>query len=288
MSTDTVTTAVVKRDNSPTAMIERYSDSFATVLPSHIKPATWVRLAVSLFRRDEKLAAAAQSDPNSMFAALMDAARQGLEPGTDQYYLTPRKVKGKPTVLGIRGYQGEVELIYRAGAVSSVIVEVVREEDTFTYVPGRHERPVHEIDWFGDRGELRGVYAYAVMKDGATSKVVVLNRRHIEAAKKYSYGSNEPTSPWQTSEEAMWLKTAAHRLQKWVPTSAEYMREQLRAVRDVQAEQPQPPQPAQPQSAPQQTDPTDVSHLPEADPEVMDAELVEPEFDDEYATEDAR
>jgi hypothetical protein len=34
----------------------------------------------------------------------------------------------------------------------------------------------------------------------------------------------------------MWMKTGAHRLAKWVPTSAEYMREQLRAVRDVAAE----------------------------------------------------
>jgi recombination protein RecT len=48
----------------------------------------------------------------------------------------------------------------------------------------------------------------------------------------------------------MWLKTAARRLAKWVPTSAEYMREQLRAVRDVAAEQPAvagpPPQPLTP------------------------------------------
>jgi len=35
----------------------------------------------------------------------------------------------------------------------------------------------------------------------------------------------------------MWMKTAAHRLRKWVPTSAEYMREQLRIVAGVQAEQ---------------------------------------------------
>ena len=34
----------------------------------------------------------------------------------------------------------------------------------------------------------------------------------------------------------MWLKSAVRQLRKWVPTSAEYIREQMRAVRDVAAE----------------------------------------------------
>jgi recombination protein RecT len=218
-------------------MVQQYRDDFAMVLPSHIKPETWVRLAVGLVRRDQKLAAAAQADPTSLMAALMDAARQGLEPGTEQYYLTPRKVKGKLTVLGIRGYQGEIELMYRAGAISSVIVEVVRDKDTFQYSPGRMDRPEHEIDWEADdRGKLRLVYAYAIMKDGAVSKVVVLNKKHIAEARAMSQGADSEYSPWQRSEEAMWLKTAAHRLQKWVPTSSEYIREQLRAAKEVAAE----------------------------------------------------
>jgi recombination protein RecT len=236
--TESVTSAVAVRDNSPSNMVQQYKDEFAMVLPSHIKPETWVRLAVGLVRRDHKLAAAAQSDPASLMAALMDAARQGLEPGTEQYYLTPRRIKGKNTVQGIRGYQGEIELMYRAGAISSVIVEVVREKDTFRYSPGRMDRPEHDIDWDAeDRGPLRLVYAYAIMKDGATSKVVVLNRGHIAAAKSMSQGADSEYSPWKRHEEAMWLKTAAHRLQKWVPTSAEYIREQLRAANEVAAEQ---------------------------------------------------
>ncbi len=250
MSTETVGAAVAKVQSGPVGLIEKYRSDFAMVLPSHIKAETWIRLAVGLVRRDKKLAEACASDPGSMMAALLDAARQGLEPGTDQYYLTQRKVKGKPTVLGIRGYQGEIELIYRAGAVSSVIAEVVRDGDLFLWEPGAWDtqqpsrwqgamdRPIHKADWFTDRGALIGVYAYAVMKDGAVSRVVVLNQQHIDAAKKYSQGSDSDYSPWRTNPEAMWLKTAAHRLQKWVPTSAEYMREQLRAVRDVATEQP--------------------------------------------------
>ncbi|MGW7785986.1 recombinase RecT [Streptomyces tricolor] len=237
MTENTVSNAVAVRDNGPGAMVEHYRNDLAMVMPSHVKPDTFVRLAVGVLRRDKNLALAAQNNPAALMGALMDAAQLGLTPGTEQYYLVPRKQKGRLEIQGIRGYQGEIELIYRAGAVSSVIVEVVRQADTFRYTPGRDERPLHEIDWdVEDRGPLRLVYAYAVMKDGATSKVVVLNRAQVMKAKAMSQGSDSPYSPWQKHEEAMWMKTAAHRLTKWVPTSAEYMREQLRAQADVAAE----------------------------------------------------
>lgn len=227
-----------KKPGTPTEVVQAYQADFAAVLPSHVKPETWVRLAVGALRRDPKLAQAASNDLAALMGALLTAARLGLEPGTEQFYLVPRKDKGTMKVAGQIGYQGQIELIYRAGAVSSVIVEVVREKDVFEYAPGRDERPRHIIDWDAeDRGPLRLVYAYAVMKDGATSKVVVLNKGHIATAKAISQGSDSEYSPWKKHEEAMWMKTAAHRLAKWVPTSAEYMREQVRAIQDVAAEQ---------------------------------------------------
>lgn len=263
MTDQTVTNAIAVRDQGPGAMVEHYKNDLAQVMPSHVKPDTFVRLAVGVLRRDRNLAQAAQNNPAALMGALMDAAQLGLTPGTEQFYLVPRKKAGRLEVQGIRGYQGEIELIYRAGAVSSVIVEVVRQADTFRYSPGRDERPHHEIDWDADdRGPLRLVYAYAVMKDGATSKVVVLNRAQVMQAKAMSQGSDSAYSPWQKHEEAMWLKTAAHRLTKWVPTSAEYMREQLRAQAEVAAEQ----------------RPAPVAPLPQP---ISEDEAIEAEFVDE-------
>lgn len=258
--------SVARRESGPEALIREYSSDFATVLPSHIKAATWVRVAQGALKKGKKtkvknqagqwvevfeLELAAHNNPAAFVSALLDAARQGLEPGTEQYYLTPRQVNGRLEILGMRGYQGEVELMYRAGAVSSVIVEVVRDNDTFVWTPGKvdhqqpprwegaMQRPYHEVDWFGeDRGELRGVYAYAVMKDGATSRVVILNRRDIERIKSFAEGTTSKHSPWNTSEEAMWLKSAAHQLRKWVPTSAEYITAQVRAVREGNTPEP--------------------------------------------------
>ncbi|WP_019358031.1 recombinase RecT [Streptomyces sp. AA1529] len=268
-----ISNAVAKRDDGPAAQLQQYRDEYAALVPSHINLDQWIRLAVGAIRGNEDLEEAARNDVGVFLREMKTAARLGLEPGTEQFYLTPRKSKahrGQPIIKGIVGYQGIVELVYRAGAVSSVIVETVRQSDTFRYTPGRDERPIHEIDWFADdRGPLVGVYAYAVMKDGATSKVVVLNKRQVMEAKAKSDSRNSQYSPWQTNEEAMWLKTAVRRLAKWVPTSAEYMREQLRAAKEVAAE----PAPDAPPLPPVQAAPLD-----DVDPdtgEVLEGELLD-------------
>lgn len=245
MTEQSITKAVAKQDEKkatgPATLVKQYRSDFADVLPSHIKPATFVRVAAGALKKGEKdqrtgitkLEQAAANNTGAFLSALLDAARLGLEPGTEQYYLTPRKNKNngnREEILGIVGYQGLIELMYRAGAISSVVVEVVRENDRFAYSPGRMDRPEHEIDWDAeDRGKLRLVYAYATMKDGSVSKVVVLNRAKIAVLRRSAQGADGQYSPWQQHEEAMWMKSAVRQLAKWVPTSAEYITTQRRA-----------------------------------------------------------
>jgi recombination protein RecT len=102
---------------------------------------------------------------------------------------------------------------------------------------------------------------------------VVLNRQHIAAIRAQSQGAGSQYSPWNKWEESMWLKSAAHQLQKWVPTSAEYIREQLRAVRDVAAEGASAPSnPAGPPPVvPATEQPIDITHMTDT----VDAEIVE-------------
>jgi recombination protein RecT len=259
-----VSQAVAQRDNGPTALIQRYSSDFATVLPSHIKPETWVRLAQGALRKgkritDQKdpnhgqfeLEVAARNNPGVFLAALLDAARLGLEPGTEGYYLTPRRIggrNGRLEILGIVGYQGYVELMYRAGAVSSVVVKAVRANDEYDFIAGQLDHQ-HPPRWVGPqevprhryppfardsvRGGLVGVYAYARMKDGAVSQVVELDADDIDRIKRVNPASGGEYSPWTNWEEAMWLKSAARQLRKWVPTSAEFIREQARALAEA-------------------------------------------------------
>lgn len=225
---------------TPGELIARHSDDLSSVLPSHIHAPVWIRVAQGAVRRDPKVLEAATTSPTTLMVALLNAARLGLEPGTEEFYLTPRKVKGRFEILGIVGYQGIVEMMYRAGAVASVVAECVYEKDGFDYQPGRDDLPRHTIDWDStDRGNLRLVYAYARLRSGAVSKVVVLNRAEINKIKASAQGSTGEYSPWRTNEAAMWLKSAVRQLRKWVPTSAEH-RDQLRhdaqGIARVQAE----------------------------------------------------
>ena len=225
---------------SPADLIARHAVDFGTVLPSHIHAPVWVRVAQAAVRRDNNLMQAAAESPGTLMTSLLNAARLGLEPGTEEFYLTPRTVKGRKEILGIVGYQGIIELMYRAGAVSSVVAECVYTSDEFDYQPGRDDLPRHVIDWDSeDRGPLRLVYAYARMHSGSVSKVVVLNKPEINKIKASAQGSTSQYSPWRTNESAMWLKSAVRQLRKWVPTSAEH-RDQLRVdaqgVARVQAE----------------------------------------------------
>jgi len=85
-----------------------------------------------------------------------------------------------------------------------------------------------------------GVYAYAELTTGAMSRVVLLGRDDVMAARDDSDSKDSEYSPWNRLDggpdrpefrgRSMWWKTAAKRLEPWVPTSAEYRREQLRAT----------------------------------------------------------
>lgn len=216
-------TAVAKK--GPDELIETYGEHFATVLPSHLTQESWLRLALGVMRKSPELRQAAERDPGSLVVALMECARLGHEPGTKSFYLVP--IGGK--VEGWEGYRGVIDRMFRGGAVTSVKVEIVREGDKFRYDPGTMNRPEHEVDWFGgDRGQIIGAYAYAELVGGATSRVVVIDRDYIAKVKKEAKGSGNASSPWQKWDEAMVLKTAAHRLEPWVPTSAEYRNQSVR------------------------------------------------------------
>lgn len=218
---------------------------FENVLPSHIESRSFVGMAESALYRDDKLMQAANTSPQSLFGALMKCASLGHQPGSDEFYLVPRKRKGKLEIQGIEGYRGIVERMYRSGAVASVIVREVCEKDDFDFIEGEMDRPRHRIEWFSteSRGAMIGVYAYAKMSGGAVSRVVVLSRADVMASKAKSDGASSEFSPWNSLDggpdypefrgRAMWWKTAARRLEPWVPTSVEFFKERVRAAAEV-------------------------------------------------------
>jgi recombination protein RecT len=220
--TQTVTGAVAKRDRSDQLVnwIRRQQDDIAMAAASHIKPAAIVRVTQGALRRDDKLLAAAIANPQSLLYALLDCARLGHEPDTDDYYLVPFGSE----VTGIEGYKGIIERMFRAGGVTSVVAQVVRQRDR--YAPrGENTPPLHEYDDFAsaeERGAMRGAYAYAIFTSGHCSQVIRMGRAEIMEHKAASRGSNRSDSPWQVWEPAMWKKTVLRGLEPYVPTSNEF------------------------------------------------------------------
>lgn len=235
--TQTIGKAVAQLGNGAQAQIKAYRADFATVLPSHMRADTWVRLAQGLLRRDAKLRVVAERNVGSFLAALLDCARLGLEPGVTYHF-----VPFGNEIVGIQDYKGVVELIYRAGAVRSVKCEVVYQFDVYDYQPDVMERPKHtppedshgHPNWFlpvEARGPMVGAYAYAEMKDGGTSRVVQMARWEIDQHKAVSKTAHLPDSLWNKWPRAAWLKTVTKELAKWVPTSPEWITHKIRAER---------------------------------------------------------
>jgi len=208
-----------KQDQVITWLRSQQAD-IAMAAATHIKPSAVIRVTQGALRRDEKLALAAVANPQSLLYALLDAARLGHEPDTDDYYLVPFGNE----VTGIEGYKGIIERMYRAGAVTSVVAQVVRQKDSWRS-RGENTPPDHEFDDFADpqdRGPLKGAYAYALLQGGRCSQVIRMGRAEILRHKAVSKGSDRSDSPWQRWEEAMWKKTVLRALEPYVPTSTEY------------------------------------------------------------------
>jgi recombination protein RecT len=173
-------------------------------------------------------------------------------------------------VQGIEGYRGITKRMMQHPKVLSVVAEVVYSNDVFDWAPGEMARPSHRVDWFGNRGELQGAYAYAILQGDATSKVVVVGPTEIAKAKETSDGANSSYSPWKKHPDAMYRKTALRRLEPYVPKATEVSaqeRERSETAVEVAGKRELPELP-----------PVGTDEAPKVDQttgEVLDAELVD-------------
>lgn len=230
----------IKAASQPLSVIvERRLEDFAKVLPSHLQPDLFVRVAVAELRRTDygggRLQQAARQNPESLLRALLECATLGHVPGKagdNCFALVPRFGKA-PQVIGIEQYQGEIQRMYRAGGVRSIHCDAVRENDYFE-LPKLHRGekiPVHEYSALAteeERGQLVGAWAIAELESGAWSRTSWVNAEEV-AKHRAAAGSNNAIF-WEGDwMKAMWMKTAVHGLTTWVPTSREYQQDRIQA-----------------------------------------------------------
>lgn len=213
-------TAVAKKTDPAGDLLSSMEDEFRKCLPDILPWDMFARIALTGFRKNPKLLEANRS---SLLGALMECARLGLAPCTEQAALSTFKNRSKGTIECqlIVGYQGYVQLMYRSGQVEQVVAEKIYEADEYEVSFGDGGRFFHRPKLLlppSERGPVILTYAYATFHGGGRTKVEVTPKWKADALKR-KHGN-----VWDSNFEEMWLKTPVRQLQKWAPKSAEMRR----------------------------------------------------------------
>lgn len=227
------------------AVAVRFKD-VQSVLPKHMTPERMCRIAVAAVTHSPDLIEAARNAPETVVAAVVEAASLGLEPLSilGHAYLVPRwnsKTNRKEVSLQI-GYRGFIELASRSGRVQTIIAELVYPEDEFKVQMGTDPQIVHVPNFARASGsEPVCCYAVAKFKDGAVAfrVLTVADIERIRACSDSwrSYTAKkipEAACPWAGPHKyEMWRKSAVRQLAKYLPLSPELV---AAAVSDEQRE----------------------------------------------------
>jgi len=200
------------------------------LLPSHISAEKFIQVAITAIQNNPDLL---DADRQSLKVACMNAATDGLLPdkreGAFVIYNTRVKVKKLgsnatyeetvATVQWMPMIQGILKKAHQSGKVSSISVELVYENDTYSRSAGDNAEINHIPLDFGDRGKVRGGYAIIRLNDGGDPYREVMSLEDIEKVKNVSRSKEK--GPWVTFWEEMAKKTILRRTLKRVPLSPE-------------------------------------------------------------------
>lgn len=218
MAKDLSTAAAAAKSN-PTMkdLVEAQRAAIERQLGGAMNSDAFVRAVLSEITKQPKLMSA---DPKTVLGGVMLAAQLRLEIGSGmgEFWLTPRREKGKDICLPIIGFQGLVKLALRSEMVTNVQAFIVRDGDDFTYGADAERGMFYEWrpkDFEEDRQPI-GVVATAKMRAGGTTWVYLTAGQVI--SRRPSYWES---TPWKTHQEEMWKKTAVRALAKYLPKSTD-------------------------------------------------------------------
>lgn len=179
---------------------------------------------------DPKSTTLRQCTPLSVYTAILESAKLGLEVGgiLGQAYLIPYSEHGTMTCHFQISYKGHIELARRSGLIRSVSAEAIHENDIFELelASGRHIH--HTYDVMRPRGDIVAYYAMIELATGG-EQFYIMRREEIEAYRnKYSKTYTKALSKgkadsdiWTTNFDAMAKKTVLIQALKLCPLSVE-------------------------------------------------------------------
>ena len=206
--------AAPKAELDVIGLIQRNKPELQKLLGSALTVEQFETAAMTYLRLQPKLY---ECNPLSVVGGLRLGAQLGLALGPlGHFYLVPFKGEA----VFILGYRGMVELAYRSGLVKDVKAALVHEGDSFTFTYGTTPQLHHTPSGPPAEREVTHVYAVARLKSGG-APFVVLYPEDIEKARAQSAAARLKSGPWETHWPDMALKTAARRLQRWLPQTAQ-------------------------------------------------------------------
>lgn len=211
-----MSTQIAKSQQNPVLqLLEAKKGSFASVLPKHISPDSFMRKALFACSKNPSLM---QCSPLSLVSAFLQAAQLGCDPTglLGEGYIIP--YKGEATFQ--IGYAGMISLARRSGELASIRARAVYDGDKFRVAYGLSEELEHvpALEADHDIGTLRFVYCVIELKDGG-HVFEVMSKADVDRIRASSRAGN--SGPWVTWYEQMALKSVIKRTLKLVPKSAE-------------------------------------------------------------------
>ena len=139
------------------AMLMAWKPQIEAALPRHLSAERMCRIALTCFRTTPRLA---DCEPLTVFAAVIQAAQLGLEPGLNgRAYIIPYGT----TAVFVPGWKGLVELANRSGRVSAWTAAVY-EGDEFVWGNGSKPHIEHQPGDEFDPAKLTHAYAVGWVK----------------------------------------------------------------------------------------------------------------------------
>ena len=206
---------VATKQASPLALLgqnlQGMRGNFMAALPSHIPADKFIKTVLTTASLNPSLVSA---DRQTFYAACMKAAQDGLiiDGREAAIVVFGGKCQYMPMVAGL------MKKARNSGLVTGISSQLVHRNDKFSYNPAVDKAPNHNPDWFGDRGELVGVYAVFYLKDGGTH-VEIMSKDQVEKIRSRSRSGK--AGPWVTDWEEMAKKTVIRRGAKYVPSSSD-------------------------------------------------------------------
>lgn len=227
---ETKTAIALKPDERVRNQLAKMTDELVKALGNAEDVEKFKRVCATAIVNNKDLMTVWQEAPQTLFAACMKCAQDGLVPDGREAALVKYNAKredGKGW-MAIAQYmpmlQGLVKLVINTGNIADITIETVRENDQFDIELGDAPRFFHRPA-LKSRGDVIGAYSIVTYTDGTKSRQWM----DVDAILAVKSRSKVQDGPWKTDFDQMACKTVFRRHCKKLGRSSERLDRALTA-----------------------------------------------------------